>query len=357
MAALLSRATLGELVKQKTEISFGRCRRVLLASLIALALFGVLGAATSREAQAAGTGYYWTNHNGTNWECWWIYHGTDQYGNAVWTEDGCKFYYGGQYPAHYLVLSTNEIWVDSGGQWVLRSSYWRSSPATTTIGGYSANRAGYDYFSQQVADSTFSRWWGAGSSRSGQLSATRQAPEAPTGSEAVSASSAESSPPMATRTAGASRTTEVAATDFPWRVCQDDDGCFRYGGRAWNKINTSKAQGGSYRVSSSKTLGAFFAAKGATDAGGSTMKLVTATGPNMGKAKVLVVNLAQAKVVKKVTFDLQTQATRYKVEKSIKGLTPHRAYGLVVLSANGRPVAVDAVGYEAHGNMCHNVVR
>lgn len=109
-------------------------------------------------------------------------------------------------------------------------------------------------------------------------------------------------------------------------------------------------------MSSSKTRGAFFAASGATDAGGRTMKLITATGPKMGKAKVQVVNLSTAKVVKQVTFNLRTSKTRYKVAKSITGLTPHKPYGLVVTSANGRPVVVDAVGYEAHGSMCHNVV-
>ena len=66
-------------------------------------------------------------------------------------------------------------------------------------------------------------------------------------------------------------------------------------------------------------------------------------------------NLANAKVVKTAYFDLRTSNEHYKVAKNIKGLTPHRAYGLIVVSANGRPVVEDSVGYEAHGSMCHEV--
>jgi len=130
----------------------------------------------------------------------------------------------------------------------------------------------------------------------------------------------------------------------------------RYTGNAWKQVTTGKALGGTYRVSSSEIRGAFFSAAGATDAGGSTMKLITKTGPTMGKARVLVVNLATAKIAKQVTFDLKTADNRYQVHKRITGLTSHTPYGLIVLSANGKPVAVDAVGYEAHGDMCHNVL-
>jgi hypothetical protein len=55
-------------------------------------------------------------------------------------------------------------------------------------------------------------------------------------------------------------------------------------------------------------------------------------------------------------FNLKASTQKYKVAKSITGLTPHWPYGLIVLSADGRPVVVDAVGYEAHGSLCHNVL-
>ncbi len=341
----------------------GQYQRFLLMLLIALALFGAVSLAAPREAEAAGTGYYWTNHGGQNYRCFWIYHGTDAYGNAVWTEDGCEFYYNAQLPTYYQKYSTNpnQTLVKFNGYWWDVASFWRNSSFSQMVVSR-PNTAGYALLDAQVNQTL-----------SVGLASTRSATKAFTDSETLRVQEAYSDAgtvraPEAGQPSEAStdskvlpdaETTKDTSTkaNFPWKVCQDDSsGCMKYGEDAWKKVSASKAQGGTYRVSSSKIRGAFFAAAGNTDAAGSTMQLTTATGPKMGKAKVLVVNLAKAKVVKKITFDLRSSKQHYKVAKNISGLTPHIAYGLVVLSADGRPVAVDSVGYEAHGDMCHNVL-
>jgi hypothetical protein len=135
---------------------------------------------------------------------------------------------------------------------------------------------------------------------------------------------------------------KASATDTTL-VCQNDNSkCVRHNTTYWKQVTTTKALGGTYRVSSSKTAGAFFAA-----GAGTHIDFVTATGPNMGKAKVVVVNLANATVVKTLVFDLKTATRQYRVVKTIGGLLPDRPYGLIVTSYNGLPVVVDAFKYRA----------
>jgi hypothetical protein len=363
MAAVLSQTTLDARVKQGQRRHFGRHHRFLLVSLIALAFFGIVSAATPKEALAAGTGWYWTlKSDGQQYNCYWIYHGTDAYGNAVWTQDGCKFYFNAQLPTYYRKYTTNQTLVMLDGYWWDVASFWRSTSFSQTV-VTRPNTAGYALLQAQV-NQTLSV--GLASTRSATKASTSseslRVREAYPGAEAVRAPKAGQvteafTDSKATPDAVTTADTYATSSDFPWKVCQDDNSkCMRYGEDAWRKVSTSKAQGGTYRVSSSKTRGAFFAAAGDTDAAGSTMQLTTATGPKMGKAKVLVVNLAKARIVKKVTFDLRSSNPHFKVAKNISGLTPHIAYGLVVLSADGRKVAVDSVGYEAHDSTCHNVL-
>jgi hypothetical protein len=336
----------------------GRYHRIFLVTLIALAIFTAASMAAPKDAQAqaAGTGYYWTTHDGEQWQCWWIY-----YGNDTWYEDGCIVYYGTTQYYYEWATGKHYIWYNA---WIDVSYYWNnySDLNSFVIPGYTQtlddyNRSSIDFFMANANNAINSIWTNpnrASTRMASELSGP--GPEAPAGSVGSEAPTPGSEAPEAST---ALRTSEVStrAADFPWKVCQDDNSkCMRYSGRAWKQVKTTEAQGGTYRVSSSEIKGAFFSAAGATDAGGRTMKLTTKTGPKMGKARVLAVNLANGRVVKQEKFDLRTAKNHYKVEKSITGLKRHRPYGLIVLSANGKPVAVDAVGYEAHGNMCHNVL-
>jgi hypothetical protein len=330
----------------------GRYLRIFLVPLIALAIFGAASMAAPKDAQAAGTGYYWTNHGGLDYQCWWV-----QYQGGSWYEDGCIVYYGTTQYYYQWATGKHFFWYNA---WIDVSNYWYnySDFGSFTIPGYTQtlddyNRSSVDFFmanSNNAIDSIWTSSDGASTRMASELSGP--GPEAPASSGVPEAGS------EATEDSAVLRTSEVSTTaDYPWKVCQDDNSkCMRYSGKAWKQVNTTKAKGGTYHVSSSEIKGAFFSAAGATDAGGRTMTLTTKTGPKMGKARVLVVNLANARVVEQETFDLRTAKNHYKVAKSITGLTRHKPYGLVVLSANGKPVAVDSVGYEAHGSMCHNVV-
>ncbi len=355
----------------------GRYLRYFLMPLVALAFFGVLSVAAPKEALAADySGWYWTpKSDGQEYECWWDYWGTDEYGNDVWSEDGCIYYYGGSLPAYYAKYSTGQTLVDINGTWYDQAYFWYDYGDLNSfvIPGYTHTLADYnnpaiDLFMAGARNDAAAVWtrssYAASFSQDSEV--TGLGPMAPTGPKATTVSgvpeAGSEAPRLGTEATQSPEEASLAVssfssqTEFPWKVCQDNSNCFRYSGTAWKQVNTTMAQGGTYRVSSSKIRGAFFAAAGATNAGGSTMKLITKTGPTMGKAKVLVVNLSNSKVVKQVTFDLKTANNQYKVAKSITGLTAHKPYGLMVLSANGLPVAVDAVGYEEHGSMCHNVV-
>jgi hypothetical protein len=353
----------------------GRYLRYFLMSLVALAFFGVLSVAAPKEALASPyDGWYPTlKSDGQYYSCYWIYWGTDEYGYDVWEQDGCIYYYGGSLPAYYAKYSTGQTLVDINGTWYDQAYLWYNYGDLNSfvIPGYTHTLADYnnpaiDLFMAEARNDAAAVWtrssYAASFSRDSEVSG--QAPTGPKSSTVSGVPEAGSEAPRLDSEATQSPEKDSLAvssfssqTEFPWKVCQDDNrSCMGYSGNAWKQVRTSKAKGGTYRVSSSKIRGAFFAATGATNAGGSTMKLITKTGPTMGKAKVLVVNLSNAKVVKQVTFDLKTANTHYKVAKSITGLTSHKPYGLMVLSANGRPVAVDAVGYEEHGSMCHNVL-
>ena len=124
-------------------------------------------------------------------------------------------------------------------------------------------------------------------------------------------------------------------------TCQDNQAaCTTYVGTSWQKISNAKASGGTYHKSTSTTNAAVF-----TASSGPEIDLVTITGPRMGKAKVLVFDILAGKLVKTVTFDLVTSSTQYKVMKRITGLDTNKSYALLVVSANGKPVAVDAFKY------------
>lgn len=135
------------------------------------------------------------------------------------------------------------------------------------------------------------------------------------------------------------RESSEASAGVARQTCQDNESsCLSYSGTAWKKVRNDKAMGGTYHVSSSTTRAAFFAA-----AGGPDIDLVTITGPKMGKARVVVINLVNGDVVKQVTFNLRAANTHYKAVRTITNLGPDIPYGVVVASANGRPVVVDAI--------------
>jgi hypothetical protein len=363
VATLLPQDGPGERGERRPRRNLGCYQRFFLVPLIALAFFGVVSAAAPREAEAHDY-YEWQNWGGVWYECW-VAHYTD--GNHY--TEGCIWYVGNSYPAYYTDVSGNTyVWWNQ--RWNYVSNYWRSLSNTSGYAPYvlsfNTNPNGFSLLMGTASAYSRTAAW-VNDSTSAFVTA-RNSESILTNPTPIASSEVPPPPSEASQNADATadsevhRTSEVSSAEvssaaFPWKVCQDNNAnCMKYGTDAWTQVFTSKAQGGSYRVSSSKTRGAFFAAAGATDAGGSTMDLTTKTGPNMGKAKVIVVNLADARVVKQVTFNLQTPETLYNVAKNITGLTPHMAYGLMIVSAEGRPVAVDAVGYEAHGSMCHEVL-
>jgi hypothetical protein len=129
----------------------------------------------------------------------------------------------------------------------------------------------------------------------------------------------------------------VAATS-EMKTCEDNHRvCAIYPGGAWQQVNSGKASGGTYRVGSSTQRPAVFRV-----AVGPEINLVTATGPTRGTAKVTVYNLCDDNVAKVVYFNLRTESSRYGVVKTITGLRADRMYAVAVVSANGRPVVVDA---------------
>jgi hypothetical protein len=134
-----------------------------------------------------------------------------------------------------------------------------------------------------------------------------------------------------------------AVTTTALMTCQDSNiSCAFFVGGSWQRINSDKASGGTYRVSRDTTKPAVF-----RPTAGPEIDLVTATGPTHGIAKVTVWSLcdpdpANPKVVKVVKFNLRTDNSHYKVVKRITGLQPDRMYAVTVVSANGGPVVVDA---------------
>jgi hypothetical protein len=123
------------------------------------------------------------------------------------------------------------------------------------------------------------------------------------------------------------------------RVCQDKDkDCMFYPKGGWTKVKDRKASGDTYHKSRSKTKPAIFLA-----GTGPTIDIITAKGPNKGRAYVLVVDLSTGKVAKEAVFNLKAKRDHYKVEKSITGLQSDRIYGVAMVSLNGKAVAIDAV--------------
>jgi hypothetical protein len=139
---------------------------------------------------------------------------------------------------------------------------------------------------------------------------------------------------LVSSTSGATAST----TETSLQTCQDTYKiCAIYPGGSWTKVNSDKASGGTYHVSHSTTRPAVF-----RPAVGPEIDLVTATGPKRGTAKVTVYNLCDDVVAKVVKFKLRTAESHHKVVKRITGLRPDRMYAVAVLSADGKPVVVDA---------------
>jgi hypothetical protein len=139
---------------------------------------------------------------------------------------------------------------------------------------------------------------------------------------------------MVSPTSGATAST----TDTLMETCQDTYKiCAIYPGGSWNEVRSGKASGGTYHVSRSTTRPAVFRA-----AVGPEIDLVTDTGPKRGTAKVKVYDLCDDVVAKVVKFNLRTANPHHKVVKRITGLRQDRMYAVAVVSANGKPVVVDA---------------
>lgn len=129
-----------------------------------------------------------------------------------------------------------------------------------------------------------------------------------------------------------------ASTPSQMAICQDNNRtCAIYPKDGWKKIRSGKASGGTYHISNSTTRPAFY-----LPAAGPEIDLVTATGPKRGTAKVFVFNVVTGETVKVVKFKLRTERSHYKVVKRITGLQPDKLYAAAVVSANGKPVVVDA---------------
>lgn len=130
-----------------------------------------------------------------------------------------------------------------------------------------------------------------------------------------------------------------ASTTAEMQTCQDNsENCAFYPSGDWRKVRSDNASGGSYHVSSSKTKPAVF-----FPAAGPEINLVTATGPKRETAKVYVINMFTNKVVKVVEVPLRAKRTHYNVVERITGLEEDQLYAVAVVSANGKPVVVDAL--------------
>jgi hypothetical protein len=70
--------------------------------------------------------------------------------------------------------------------------------------------------------------------------------------------------------------------------------------------------------------------------------LVMAIGPKRGTAKVFVFDIVTGVQEKVVKFNLRAERSHYKAVRRITGLQKDRLYVVAVVSANGKPVMVDA---------------
>jgi hypothetical protein len=128
-----------------------------------------------------------------------------------------------------------------------------------------------------------------------------------------------------------------ASTPSQMAICQDKQRCIGYPKGGWDKMRSDKASGGTYHVSRSTTKSAVY-----LPASGPEIDLVTATGPKRGTAKAFVFDIVTGEKVKVVKFNLRAERSHYKVVKRITGLQKDKLYAVAVVSANGRPVVVDA---------------
>jgi hypothetical protein len=130
----------------------------------------------------------------------------------------------------------------------------------------------------------------------------------------------------------------TAASTSTLTTCQDNNStCATYPFGGWKKVLSGKASGGAYHVSKSATKAAVF-----RPTNGPEIDLVTATGPKRGTAKAFVFDVVTGEQVKVVKFNLRAERTHHKVVKRITGLPRDRTYAVAVISANGKPVVVDA---------------
>jgi hypothetical protein len=127
-----------------------------------------------------------------------------------------------------------------------------------------------------------------------------------------------------------------ASTTPQMTTCQDNQKCIIYPKEGWNKIRSDKASGGTYHVTRSATKPAVYFTTGPE------IDLVTDTGPKRGTAKIFVFNVATGEKVKVVKFNLKTERSHHKVVKRITGLREDTFYVAAMVSANGKPVVVDA---------------
>jgi hypothetical protein len=128
------------------------------------------------------------------------------------------------------------------------------------------------------------------------------------------------------------------------RSFEHNDTAIDYG--PWLGVASAEASGGTYRVSSQTEPLVF------GDFLGPAINLVTATGPNFGKALVevhypLVEGSTNGDLVKRVVFELSNPETQWQVVKSVVGLDPTRQYTLVIASDDGKPMVFDAITFES----------
>lgn len=119
----------------------------------------------------------------------------------------------------------------------------------------------------------------------------------------------------------------VAYFTLPSTVAQDIDSSIAYD--SWSGTSDTNASGGTYRSSSLAKAKASFTFSG-TD-----VTWVTKTGPDQGKALVLIDG------VTKGTFNLKTSTTQWNVQKSFTGLSSGN-HTITVSVNGGAPVAVDS---------------
>lgn len=98
------------------------------------------------------------------------------------------------------------------------------------------------------------------------------------------------------------------------------------------------ASGGYYRESTSRTVAAAFL--GFT---GPQVDILTPVGPALGTLRLSFEDRATGATVRTVDLDLRADTTQWRQLRIIKGLARSRTYNLYFMSADGKPVVVDAI--------------